>query len=116
MPFHSESVTVDVAPSGAVSVVGIGVSLSARPDAILGRFGLLLYFCGTDVQAELVCASAVRRVALSGSLRLRNGPSARPWITWSRDRPRDVDVSDVLARRFQRGFRKCTKVLTFATF
>lgn len=37
MAFHSSSVTVDVAPSGAVSVVGIGVSLSARPEAILKK-------------------------------------------------------------------------------
>jgi hypothetical protein len=39
MPFHSSSVTVEGAPSvaggSAVSVVGTGVELGARPDAIL---------------------------------------------------------------------------------
>jgi hypothetical protein len=37
MALSSSSVTVDVAPSGAVSVVGMGVSLSARAEAILGE-------------------------------------------------------------------------------
>lgn len=94
MPFHSSSVTVEVAPSGAVSVVGIGVSLSARPDAILELLTIPLGLFDSNAPLMLLCATAWR-VANVWFVRLRRRTDARSWL--ARDLTETVDRCRVVA-------------------
>lgn len=70
MALSSSSVTVDVAPSGAVSVVGMGVSLSARAEAILGEERAALLNSGWRCAGDVALLVLVLVLVLGASRKL----------------------------------------------